>query len=195
MFLFLILSAYLLGSLSGALLTCKLLQLPDPRTGGSGNPGATNVLRQNGRLAAFLTLVIDVLKAVIALWLAKFFTEVPLFLATVALAVWLGHLYPIFFQFRGGKGVATAFGIFLVLVWPVSLAALVTWLVMAFLFRYSSVAALTAALLTPVYMYGFTSQPPYLVLSLIISSLLIWRHRTNIRDLLSGRESKIGHHP
>lgn len=189
----LIILAYLLGSLSGALIVCKLLRFPDPRTQGSGNPGATNVLRHSGKTAALFTLGIDILKGVLAVAIAKWFTSSTIVLATAAFAVFVGHLYPIFFHFRGGKGVATAFGAIVAVAWPVGLSALATWLLMAFVFRYSSLAALTAALLTPVYMYWFTGGiRDYVILSFILSGLLIWRHRSNIRHLLTGQEDKIG---
>jgi len=186
----LILGAYLIGSLSGALIVCSFMGLPDPRTQGSGNPGATNVLRYSGKTAAIFTLLVDVSKGVTAVLIAKFFTSSALILASATLAVFLGHLYPLFFHFKGGKGVATAFGALVTLAWPVGVSALTTWLVIAGLFRYSSLAALTAAMLAPFYMYWFTGQIEYIFLSVILSSLLIWRHRSNIRHLLSGQEDK-----
>jgi len=188
--LFIIL-AYLVGSLSGALIVSKIMGIPDPRTQGSGNPGATNVLRHGGKKAAVITLCFDVFKGVVAVLGAKFGAASALILAGVTLAVFLGHLYPIFFNFRGGKGVATAFGALLALVWPVSLAALLTWLIMALLFRYSSLAAILAAILTPGYMFWFSGVWEYVFVSFIISTLLIWRHRSNIRNLLIGKEDKI----
>ncbi len=188
----LILSAYLIGSISGAMIVCKVMGLPDPRTQGSGNPGATNVLRYNGKKAALITLCLDVFKGILAVWIAKWVTHEAIILANVALAVFLGHLYPIFFNFRGGKGVATAFGALLILAWPVSLSALATWLGMAFIFRYSSLASIVAAILTPVYMFWFTSLLEYTLIAFIISGLLVWRHRSNIHNLLNGKEDKIG---
>jgi glycerol-3-phosphate acyltransferase PlsY len=188
----LIVLAYLLGSVSGALIVSKVMGLPDPRTQGSGNPGATNVLRYSGKKAALITLCLDVFKGVIAVLIAKLITTEAMVLAGAGLAVFLGHLYPIFFQFRGGKGVATAFGVLLILAWPVSLAALVTWLMMALLFRYSSLAAITAAILTPAYMFWFTNGLEYTLMAFIIGGLLIWRHRSNIHNLLTGQEDKIG---
>lgn len=188
----LIITAYLIGSVSGAILVSALLKQPDPRTEGSKNPGATNVLRQSGKKAALLTLSVDVLKGVIAVLLVKWLTPSTVMLAASALAVFLGHLYPIFFQFRGGKGVATAFGVLLALLWPVALCALATWFVVAGLFRYSSLAAIIAALLTPVYTYGFTTHRDYVIMTFIMCGLLIWRHRSNIRHLFSGQEGKIG---
>ncbi|MEN8215244.1 MAG: glycerol-3-phosphate 1-O-acyltransferase PlsY [Pseudomonadota bacterium] len=188
----LIVLAYLLGSVSGALIVSKMMGLPDPRTQGSGNPGATNVLRYSGKKAALITLCLDVFKGVIAVLIAKLITTEAMILAGAGLAVFLGHLYPIFFQFRGGKGVATAFGVLLILAWPVSLATLVTWLMIALLFRYSSLAAITAATLTPAYMFWFTNGLEYTLMAFIIGVLLIWRHRSNIHNLLTDQENKIG---
>ncbi len=189
----LIVLAYLIGSVSGALIVSKMMGLPDPRTQGSGNPGATNVLRHSGKKAALLTLGLDVFKGVIAVLMVKFMTTAPIILASASLAVFLGHLYPIFFQFRGGKGVATAFGVLLILAWPVSLAVLATWLIMSLVFRYSSLAAITAAILTPAYMFWFTDgMLEYTLMAFVISALLIWRHRSNIYKLLNGQEDKIG---
>ncbi|EDN66434.1 membrane protein containing DUF205 [Beggiatoa sp. PS] len=187
----LIILAYLIGSVSGALIVCRMIGLPDPRTQGSGNPGATNVLRHGGKKAALITLCLDILKGVIAVWIAKLVITEVVILASVTAAVFLGHLYPIFFQFRGGKGVATAFGALLALIWPVGLAALATWLITTLLFRYSSLSAITTAILTPVYMFWFTGVLEYIVMSVIISALLLWRHRSNIRNLLTGKEDKI----
>ncbi|MCK5664787.1 MAG: glycerol-3-phosphate 1-O-acyltransferase PlsY [Thiotrichaceae bacterium] len=183
----LIVFAYLLGSISGAILVSKAMGVPDPRTQGSGNPGATNILRYCGKKAALITLCFDVFKGVIAVVMAKFLSLAAV--SYVTLAVFLGHLYPIFFQFRGGKGVATVFGALLILTWPVSLAVLITWLIIACVFRYSSLAAITAAILTPAYMFWLT--PEYTFMAFIISTLLIWRHRSNIHNLLTGEESKI----
>jgi len=188
----LIIVAYLLGSVSSAIIICRLLRLPDPRTQGSGNPGATNVLRVGGKQAAILTLVADVLKGVIAVLLARWLSDSDWTLALSAFAAFVGHLYPIFFKFRGGKGVATGFGALIALSWQVGLAGLATWLLMAGLFRYSSFAALTTALLAPAYLFWFTGKPEFIVTCFVMSSLSIWRHRSNIRNLLNGSENKIG---
>ncbi|WP_069470882.1 glycerol-3-phosphate 1-O-acyltransferase PlsY [Candidatus Marithrix sp. Canyon 246] len=188
----LIVGAYLLGSISGAIVVTKLMNLTDPRTQGSGNPGATNVLRHSGKTAALLTLLIDINKAVVAVWIAILFTDNVNILAAVGLAAFLGHVYPIFFNFKGGKGVATALGILLILTWQVGVAALVTWLMVALVLRYSSLAAISAAIFSPVYMYLFTDQLAYVVMSCIITALLLWRHRSNIDKLLNGKEDKIG---
>jgi len=182
--------AYLMGSLSGALIVSKIMKLPDPRTQGSGNPGATNILRHGGKKAAIFTLCFDVLKGLCAVLVAKLVTNSDILLAGVTLAVFLGHLYPIFFELRGGKGVATAFGALIMLVWPVSLALLITWLTMLLLFRYSSLAAILTAILTPVYMFWLNGLWEYVFMSFILSTLLIWRHRSNIHNLLLLKNAK-----
>lgn len=185
--------AYLFGSFSSAVIVCHLMGLPDPRTQGSGNPGATNVLRHGGKKAAIITLFFDVLKGIVAVLLARIFVpDDTATLAGVTFAVFLGHLYPVFFQFKGGKGVATAFGALLALVWQVGIAALVTWLAMAFAFRYSSLSAIITAVFVPVFTYFFSGDLYYTGSSLLISILLIWRHRSNIKKLLNGEEDKIG---
>lgn len=184
--------AYLLGSLSAAIITCKLMGLPDPRTIGSKNPGATNVLRTGNKKAAALTLFGDFLKGLLPVLLGRALEVEPQTLALIGLAAFLGHLYPVFFGFKGGKGVATALGVILGLSWAVALAAVVTWLVMAKVFKISSLSALIAAVLTPLYCWLLAPQQEFIILLVVISMLLIWRHRSNIRNLLSGREGKIG---
>lgn len=184
-------SAYLLGSLSTAIITCKLMGLPDPRTQGSRNPGATNVLRMGGKKAAAITLLGDALKGGLPVLVAQGFGMSMLILSLTALAAFLGHLYPIFFRFQGGKGVATAFGVLIAMAWPVGLAVLFTWLSMAKLFKISSLSALTAAVLAPLYMAWLRPEPEFITVSVVISTLLVWRHRSNIRNLISGRENKI----
>lgn len=188
----LVLFAYLLGSLSSAIILCRLTGLPDPRTQGSGNPGATNVLRFGGKKLAVLTLLGDLLKGLLPVLLARGLGASESVLALVALAAFLGHLYPVFFGFKGGKGVATALGALLGLAWPVALAAAATWLAMALLFRISSLSALTAALLAPAYTWWLTSSRALSVAVVVMSALLFWRHRSNIRNLLQGTESRIG---
>ncbi len=184
--------AYLLGSFSSAVVVCRLLAQPDPRGVGSGNPGATNVLRHGGKKAALFTLVLDILKGYVPVLLASFWLVHSLALGTVALAAFLGHLYPIFFKFRGGKGVATGFGVLLGISWLAALSMLATWLFMALVFRYSSLSALTAALLAPFYMWGMTGSHGFTFITAVLALLLIWRHRSNIADLLAGTEEKIG---
>jgi glycerol-3-phosphate acyltransferase PlsY len=186
------LMSYLIGSLSSAIIICKLLNLPDPRTQGSGNPGATNVLRIGGKKAAIATLIGDVVKGFIPVLIAQWFDLSTFGLSLVAFAAFLGHLFPIFFQFKGGKGVATAFGCILALAWPVGIALAVTWLIIAIIFRYSSLAALITAALAPIYTWFFTHQFDYAGAVLIMSIILIYRHRTNIQNLRSGKEKKIG---
>lgn len=187
----LILGGYLLGSFSSAIVVCKLLNLPDPRGQGSGNPGATNVLRFGGKKAAILVLVLDILKGFVPVILGHLVAVSPTVLALITLAAFLGHLYPVFFKFQGGKGVATAFGCLLALHWLVGLAVLATWLVMAFAFRYSSLSAITAAMLAPAYIFWFTGQWQYILLSAVMCALLLWRHRSNIHKLINGQEDQI----
>lgn len=184
--------AYLLGSISTAIVTCKMMGLPDPRTMGSKNPGATNVLRTGSKKAAALTLFGDFLKGLLPVLLGLALKVEPLVLALIGMAAFLGHLYPVFFGFRGGKGVATALGVILGLSWQVGLAALLTWLLMAKVFKISSLSALTAAVLTPLYCWLLTPQVEYIILFSVMSLLLIWRHRSNIQKLMSGEEGRIG---
>jgi len=182
---------YLLGSLSAAIITCRLLGLPDPRTIGSNNPGATNVLRTGNKKAAAMTLLGDLLKGLMALLIARLLTHNESILALTALAAFLGHLYPVFFGFKGGKGVATALGVFLGLSWLCGLLTVLTWLSMTALFRTSSLSALTAFALAPFYMTLSTNNSLFLFTALIISALLFWRHRSNIRKLISGNEDRL----
>jgi glycerol-3-phosphate acyltransferase PlsY len=187
-----VLLGYVTGSLASAIITCRVMGLPDPRTQGSTNPGATNVLRIGGRRAAAITLFGDILKGLLPVLLARALSDAVGVWAVTAIAAFVGHLYPIFFRFQGGKGVATAFGAVLGLAWPVALAMLATWILMAVIFRYSSLAALTAAVLAPVYTFLLTAPPALLVAIVIISVLTVWRHRTNLRRLFSGEEEKFG---
>ncbi len=184
--------AYLLGSISSAIIVCRILGLPDPRGEGSGNPGATNVLRIGGKKAAAITLVGDMLKGLIPVLLAKLLGAGIAAQAVVAVAAFLGHLYPIFFGFRGGKGVATALGVLLGLHWPVGLLTIATWLVIAKVFKISSLAALLSLLLAPVYIWWLVPEPPLIIAMLVILILLFWRHRSNIQNLLKGTEGRIG---
>ncbi len=192
-----IVAAYLIGSLSFAVIVSKLFGLPDPHTYGSGNPGATNVLRTGKKLAALLTLVGDGAKGWFAVWLAQRFAADfqlgAITLACVAFAVFIGHLFPIFFKFQGGKGVATAAGILLAISLWLGLATLATWLAMAVLFRYSSLAALTASVFAPLYTFFlFGVSSPYLFAVIPMCALLVWRHQANITKLLNGTEAKLG---
>lgn len=185
--------AYLLGSLSTGVIVARLLGLQDPRAIGSKNPGATNLLRYGGKLAAVLTLAGDILKGVVAIWVARAVTDDAVILALVGLAVFIGHLWPVFFGFRGGKGVATALGVWLAINPWVGLSLTATWLAMAVLFRYSSLAALAATVAAPLYVYLLMPQPAYLAMMVAMSALLVFRHRANVARLLAGTETKIGH--
>jgi glycerol-3-phosphate acyltransferase PlsY len=187
-----VIAAYLLGSLSAAIIVCRLLGLPDPRQGGSGNPGATNVLRLGGKGAAAATLGGDVLKGVLPVLAARLWAPGDLIPAVAALAAFLGHLYPVFFGFRGGKGVATALGGLIALAPTVAGIGALVWLAMAAIFRISSLAALVAAVAAPVAAWWLGLAPPVVVVTAVMAVLLIWRHRSNIANIAAGRESRIG---
>jgi glycerol-3-phosphate acyltransferase PlsY len=184
--------SYLLGSVSTGVVVARLFGLQDPRATGSKNPGATNLLRYGGKLAAALTLVGDILKGVVAILVARAFTDDAAILALAGLAAFVGHLWPVFFGFHGGKGVATALGVWLALNPWVGLLLIVTWLAAAVLFRYSSLAALAAAVAAPLYVYLLMPPPAYFAMMVAMSALLVFRHRANIRRLLAGTETKIG---
>ena len=188
--------AYLLGSLSFAVIVSKAMGLDDPRSYGSGNPGATNVLRSGNKAAAIATLLLDAVKGTIAVLLARWLDAGLGFgegiVALAGLAAFLGHLYPVFFRFQGGKGVATAAGVLLALDPWLGLASLGTWLVIAILTRYSSLAALVTAVLAPVYVQLLHGGTQRTVVVAVMSVLLVWRHRANISKLLNGTESKLG---
>ena len=190
--LLLITAGYLLGSLSSAIIVCRLLGLPDPRGEGSGNPGATNVLRIGGKKAAAITLIGDMLKGLVPVLIAKLLGADLTIQAAVAVAAFLGHLYPLFFGFKGGKGVATALGVLLGLHWPVGLLTIATWLVIAKVFKISSLAALLAILVTQLYIWLLIPNNSLIIAMLFMGTLLFWRHRTNIKGLLAGSEGKIG---
>lgn len=181
--------AYITGSVSAAIITCKAMGLPDPRTQGSNNPGATNVLRIGGKKAAAITLIGDMLKGLLPVLLAVMFNSDELTLALVAVAAFLGHLYPVFFGFKGGKGVATAFGAILGVSWPVASAMLLTWLIVAYGMKISSLSALITAALAPFYFWWFSGADTLIIMSVFISAVLIWRHRSNIKKLMEGTET------
>lgn len=182
---------YLLGSVSSAVIVCKLWGLPDPRTTGSYNPGATNVLRIGSKQAAAVTLFCDVLKGFLPVALARWFEADPTIAAAAGLAAFLGHLYPVFFGFQGGKGVATALGVLIGIHWGLGLLLAGTWLVVAKLSKISSLAALTAALLSPLYAYWIVRIPWITAMVTVMAGWLIFRHRDNIRRLLRGEEDRI----
>jgi acyl phosphate:glycerol-3-phosphate acyltransferase len=190
-------AAYLLGSVPFAVIFSRLFGLQDPRTYGSGNPGATNVLRSGNKAAAALTLIGDAAKGWLAVWLAVHFKTNPLLVAGVAIAVFLGHLYPIFLKFKGGKGVATAFGIMVAIEPFLALATMATWIIMAVFFRFSSLAALTCAVFAPVYyffggMLVWKSHLPIGAALIVIALFLLYRHKANIHRLIAGTEPRIG---
>ena len=189
--------AYILGSVPFAVVFSRLFGLQDPRTYGSGNPGATNVLRSGNKAAAALTLIGDAAKGWLAVWLAIHFKTSPLLIAGVAIAVFLGHLYPIFLKFKGGKGVATAFGIMIAIEPILALATMATWIIMAVFFRFSSLAALTCAVFAPFYyffggMLVWSSHLPIGAALIVIALFLLYRHKTNIQRLIAGTEPRIG---
>jgi len=191
-----IVGAYLVGSVSFAVLVSKLFGLPDPHSYGSGNPGATNVLRTGNKAAAALTLAGDCIKGFLAVWLAHrlgaSWGDASLATAGAALAVFLGHVYPIFHRFAGGKGVSTAAGVAFALAVPLGIALLGVWLAFALLFRIASLASLAAAVAAPLLGLYFIGNGPEAWALFPIALLLIWRHRENIRKLLAGQERKIG---
>ncbi|MBN4666388.1 glycerol-3-phosphate 1-O-acyltransferase PlsY [Pandoraea nosoerga] len=188
--------AYLIGSVPFAVIVSRTMGLADPRSYGSGNPGATNVLRSGNKKAAVLTLIGDAFKGWLAVYLAERFAGewgVGEFgLAAVALAVFIGHLYPVFLRFAGGKGVATAAGVLLAIDPILGLAVIATWLIIAVFFRYSSLAALVAAVFAPLYYVFMFGLGPYAPAVIVMAILLVYRHRSNIGKLIAGKESRIG---
>ncbi|SAK72757.1 glycerol-3-phosphate acyltransferase PlsY [Caballeronia calidae] len=199
-FLIVAVVSYLIGSISFAVVVSHAMGLADPRSYGSGNPGATNVLRTGNKKAAILTLIGDAFKGWLPVWIvvqygASFGWDqagVNTATALAAIAVFLGHLYPVFFKFQGGKGVATAAGVLLAIHPALGLATLLTWIIIAFFFRYSSLAALVAAVFAPFFQVFLFGPSRISLAVLAMSLLLIWRHRANISKLLAGKESRIG---
>ena len=196
-----VLAAYLIGSLAFAVIVSRLMGLHDPRSYGSKNPGATNVLRSGNKAAAVATLLLDALKGwlpvMLVKWLGADYGLGGGTVAAVGLAAFLGHLYPVFFSFKGGKGVATAAGVLIGISWVLGLATLATWLIVAYFSRYSSLASLAAAVFSPLY-YLFGDRAAWYVdksivlMLVVISALLVYRHRENINKLLKGTESRLG---
>jgi glycerol-3-phosphate acyltransferase PlsY len=191
-YVLLIVVAYLLGSVSTAIITCRVLGLTDPRSAGSGNPGATNVLRTAGKRAAAITFLGDVCKGLAPVIITWILVPEERIVGTVALAAFLGHLYPIYYSFKGGKGVATALGALLGMHTLTGICALSTWLLVAILSRYSSLAALAAGLATPLYMLWLTGSAWLTGATLVMAVFIFWRHRGNIRNLIQGSEDTIG---
>jgi glycerol-3-phosphate acyltransferase PlsY len=192
-----VLAAYLIGSISFAMVVSRAFKLPDPHEYGSGNPGATNVLRTGNRMAALLTMIGDGIKGYAVVFAAQHLAATVALpewtVPAAAIAVFVGHLFPVYFHFRGGKGVATAAGIVFAFHWPLGLALTLVWLVMAFGFKISSVAGLVAAVLMPLGMYYETGASLATWACVVIAVLLFFRHRDNIRKLVHGKESAIGH--
>jgi glycerol-3-phosphate acyltransferase PlsY len=184
--------AYLLGSVSSAIVVARLFGLQDPRLVGSGNPGATNILRYGGKTAAIFTLAGDVLKGVIPVLAAHALKAEPAVMGLTLLAAFLGHLFPVFHGFKGGKGVATAAGALLALNGWVGLALIAIWLVTALTTRYSSLSGIVATLAAPLLVWGFTREPLLIAATVVMGVILLWRHQANIKKLLAGTEPKIG---
>ena len=194
-------AAYLVGSLAFAVIVSRVMGLSDPRTFGSKNPGATNVLRSGSKAAAIVTLLLDACKGLVPVLLVRAFG--PRYglgegtVGLVALAAFLGHLYPVFFRFKGGKGVATFIGVVFGIDWLLGIATGLTWLIIAFFFRYSSLASLVAAAFAPFYFVlgdglAWTAEAPVVAALVVMALLLAWRHRENIERLLQGKESRLG---
>jgi len=188
----LIFASYLIGSLSSAIIVCKIMGLPDPRGEGSGNPGATNVLRFGGKKAAAITLAGDMIKGLIPVLIAQYLNISVLGIALVGLAAFLGHLYPVFFQFKGGKGVATMLGVMFGFSWWIGLATAGTWLFMAKIVKISSLSALVATALAPVYVWLWFNHPEPIGVTIFMTVILFWRHRSNIQNMMKGTEGAIG---
>lgn len=184
-----IIAAYLLGSVSSAILVCRMLDLPDPRTTGSNNPGATNVLRISNKITAASVLFLDILKGTIPVWSAYFLQLEPLYLGSIGVAACLGHMYPVFFNFQGGKAVATALGTLLPIGLGLGALLIITWVAVAKVTKYSSLAAIVTVSIAPLYV--FLLKPLYVYPTLMLSALIIWRHKDNIVRLFKGTESKI----
>ena len=180
--------AYLIGSISSAIIVCRLMGLPDPREQGSGNPGATNVMRIGGKKAAGITLFGDLVKGLIPVYIARMYGVPSELLALTGLAAFLGHLYPVFFAFQGGKGVATSAGVLLGFSWWLGLAFMVTWIAMYKFGKISSLSALIASILSSVYAWLIVGDGVLVAACAVMTLLLLWRHRTNIQRLLAGSE-------
>lgn len=188
----LVAGAYVFGSLSSAILLCKLMGYPDPRTGGSGNPGATNILRLHGKGAAMITLIGDLLKGLAPVAIARAMDAPPEIVAATGVAAFLGHLFPLFFGFRGGKGIATFIGAMAGYSWLLGAGFMSIWLLVAVTFRYSSLSALVSATASPILVSLLLPGPSYLLATSFMVLLIFWRHRPNIQKLLAGTERKIG---
>jgi len=186
------LAGYLVGSVSTAIITCKLMGLEDPRSVGSNNPGATNVLRHGGKKAAIITLIGDMLKGLAPVIAVTMIDPAAGAIALTGLGAFLGHVFPVYYGFKGGKGVATYYGVLLGFSWMAGIAALLVWLLTAFVSKISSLSALVSALSAP-FILWYSSHSPELTLMLgLMTALLFWRHRSNVRNIIDGKEHKIG---
>ena len=186
------LAGYLVGSISTAIVTCKLMGLEDPRKVGSTNPGATNVLRHGGRKAAIITLIGDMLKGLVPVIAVSIIEPATAAIAVTGLGAFLGHVYPVYYGFRGGKGVATYYGVLLGFNWISGVAALAIWLLAALVSKISSLSALVSALCAPIIFWQISHSADLTVTLGLMTALLYWRHRSNIRNIIAGKENKIG---
>jgi glycerol-3-phosphate acyltransferase PlsY len=186
------LAGYLVGSVSTAIITCKLMGLEDPRSVGSNNPGATNVLRHGGKKAAIITLIGDMLKGLTPVIVVTMIEPAAGAIALTGLGAFLGHVFPVYYGFKGGKGVATFYGVLLGFSWMAGIAALLIWLLTAFVSKISSLSALVSALCAPVILWYSSHSPELTVILGLMTALLFWRHRSNVRNIIDGKEHKIG---
>ncbi len=186
------LAGYLVGSVSTAIITCKLMGLEDPRSVGSNNPGATNVLRHGGKMAAIITLIGDMLKGLIPVMVVTMIEPAAAAVALTGLGAFLGHIFPVYYGFKGGKGVATFYGVLLGFSWIAGLATLVIWLLSAFVSKLSSLSALVSALSAPFILWLLSHSPELTVTLGLMTALLFWRHRSNVRNIIQGKEHRIG---
>ena len=186
------LAGYLVGSVSTAIITCKLMGLEDPRSVGSNNPGATNVLRHGGKKAAIITLIGDMLKGLVPVIAVTMIEPAAGAIALTGLGAFLGHVFPVYYGFKGGKGVATFYGVLLGFSWMAGIAALLVWLLIAFVSKISSLSALVSALSAPFILWYSSHSPELTVMLGLMTALLFWRHRSNVRNIIDGKEHKIG---
>ena len=186
------LAGYLVGSISTAIITCKLMGLEDPRSVGSNNPGATNVLRHGGKKAAIITLIGDMLKGLVPVIAVTLIEPAAAAIALTGLGAFLGHIFPVYYGFKGGKGVATYYGVLLGFSWMAGIAALLVWLLTAFVSKISSLSALVSALCAPLILWQSSHSPELTIMLGLMTALLFWRHRSNVRNIIDGKEHKIG---
>ena len=186
------LAGYLVGSISAAIITCKLMGLEDPRSVGSNNPGATNVLRHGGKKAAIITLIGDMLKGLVPVILVTIIEPAATAVALTGLGAFLGHVYPVYYGFKGGKGVATYYGVLLGFSWITGIGALLIWLLTALISKISSLSALMSALCAPFILWLVSGSAELTATLALMTLLLYWRHRSNVRNIIAGREHKIG---